>query len=865
MIEKEIASIEVINPGSPPDVDSDFNTVFREKAIEHVTDVYGEVANIITFSAYQAKGAFKALCTVYEVPFKDANKAADLIPGGCHLNDLYDPQNEFFDAGREFREFTSGSEWKAIVDGARAIEGRYFTTGMHAAGVVISPQKLEDVIPLHVRQSDHRRMSQWEYSELEELGLIKMDFLGLDTVDLIQHTVENIYKLRGEAPNMLDFIHGDMQDKKTFELLGRGETVGVFQLASDGMRDLLLRMKPTTIDDISAITALFRPGPMGMESHVKYADRKNGREKIDYIHPEFNGTALEDILGKTYGLCVYQEQVMQIANQIAGMTLQEGDSLRKAMGKKKFDVMEKMKPVFFDGARENGFSDDAITALWKTIEVFAAYGFNKAHAVAYAVMSMQTAYLKAHYPAEFMAALMNQNIRDSDKISAFLQEASRMGLRVGTVSINRSSDTITPLLDDPDLDIVYGINGVRAVSDTTAHAIVQERDRGGDFTSLQDCVERCVESGAAQRKSLENLALAGAFDEFGISRKGAVDAIPKIIESARKNKGKGESLFAAFGSEDEQDSVSIKVSDDEFSYTKMLQEEANTIGLYISGHPLEKSRDVLFASGCTPIEDTHKLKFSKTISVCAAITKIVKKDGKSGQTLLVTLDDGTGYLQTRVQPGLMKRIRKMGALNTIKKRYLDGRDDVSDDTLQKAVEEGVVPKDELEEYGVYIFDVTVFPQDGGANGLIKDYSPVRLLKDGSLPARMRVPATLKNPQRTLEGLPKALSKHFPGSIPIVVSMCDWDDLTLRRPNERAYLEAVKRMRAGEKEREWVDDDTVCVAPSSPADHREAISTLPYRNTGYTVERSQDAFLGAEKYVGAEGFDYGNFISSLESS
>lgn len=386
MAVKKIASISVIDPGSNPDVDSDFNTEVRDIALEHVTELYGKdnVANIITFNSLAAKSAFKAMCTIYQVPFGRANKIAALVPGPiegveCTISDIFDPSSDRYSEGAEFRAATSSSDWKYIIEGAKNIEGRYRSTGVHPCGIIMSSEPLQNVLPLQIRESDSRVITQWTYPDCEAIGLIKFDFLGLDTVDLIQHTVEYIMKAGKTPPNMIDLIHGPMDDRKTYSLLAKGNTTGIFQLGSSLVKDYLKVMKPEKFEDIAAATALLRPGPMGMLSHVRYANRKNGREEVESLHPDFEGSPLDDILAPTQGLIVFQEQILKISNQIAGMTLQEGDDLRSAMGKKKMKVMLAMKPRFFEGAKKNGYSEEAITILWDTIELFAKYGLSLIH------------------------------------------------------------------------------------------------------------------------------------------------------------------------------------------------------------------------------------------------------------------------------------------------------------------------------------------------------------------------------------------------------------------------------------------------------------------------------------------------------
>lgn len=382
---KKVVGMKVVSPGSPPDIDSDFSVTAREKAVEYVTELYGKenVANIITFGTLATKSAFKSMCTIYEVPFAQANRVASMIPDGDEghevtFDDIYNEDSDYYKESADFREATSGDpKWDRVITGARGIAGRVKSTGVHACGIIISAKPLTDTVPLHIRKKDGKVITQWTYQECEALGLIKMDFLGLDTVDLIQHTIEYIQKSGKNAPNMIAITQGKMDDPEVYRLFQEGHTVGVFQFGSEMVRNLLRQMKPTEFNDLAACTAVARPGPMGMNSHTMYAERKNGLAKIEALHSDFKGSPLEKILSQTYGLCIYQEQSMRIASEIAGMTLQEGDKLRKAMGKKKHDIMMKMKPKFISGGIANGYSEDAMNKLWDVLEPFSKYAFNK--------------------------------------------------------------------------------------------------------------------------------------------------------------------------------------------------------------------------------------------------------------------------------------------------------------------------------------------------------------------------------------------------------------------------------------------------------------------------------------------------------
>lgn len=744
-VQKRIASIEVIQPGSDPDVDSDFNTQIRDKAIEYVNEEYGHVANIITFGTMKAKKAFKAMCTIYEVPFAEAQKITNLIPEGAEgkdptMADLFDPYSDFYHEAVDFRNSTMGDEWTKLIDGAIAIEGRIDSDGVHACGVIISAKPLEDVIPTHTRQRDGLRISQWTYPELESIGLIKMDFLGLDLVDLIQHSIENIQSMGKEAPNMLDLIHGPMDDRKTYELLGRGDTIGIFQLSGDGMRELLRTMKPTEFMDIAACNALFRPGPMGMGSHTKYALRKNGLETVDYpVHPEFKGSELEEILKDTHFLVVYQEQIIQIANKIAGMTLQEGDDLRKAMGKKKRAVMDSMRPIFFAGSRENGFSDEATTELWNTIETFAEYGFNLSHSVAYGMNGYQSAYLKANYPREFMAALINQGVGNKDKTKIHIQEARRMGLKVGPVSANGSQVRISPV-DGGDYDIVYGFAGVASVSTVSAKIIVDEREANGDFTSPEDFIKRCYKAGLTKKNVFENLVYAGTFDSMGKTRRAIIEAIPKIITGAKTSGTKGASLFDLMGGA-ESASVAIKYTDEEFDYGDRLRFEADTIGIYVSGHPMDEltGGDLAKINATTMDEMLNYRGKAKPFRIVAVPTNIETRT-KRGKSVILQIEDKTATMVARVEKGIVKAIDKRIAREKFKELYRKGNTELQD--IYKVASDSSVgePREDILKNRLYVFEVLFRPSwdDRSLPSItVLDFQELKLTADGRMPVRIR--------------------------------------------------------------------------------------------------------------------------------
>lgn len=811
-VKKRIAKIEVIKEGSPPDVDSDFNTEIRDRAYEHVQEIYGErnVSKVVTFGKLAAKNAFKTMCTIYEVPFATANKVASLVPEPiegvtCSLDDIYNPDSSRYGEAAEFREAVSGSEWTKIMAGARALEGKYKSTGVHACAVIISSEPLDTVIPMKTRQEDDLLVTQWAYPECEKLGLIKFDFLNLDTVDLIQHTVEYIGLNGKEQPNMLDIIHGNMDDKSAYEIFQRGDTTGVFQFGSNTVRDFCKLMRPRDFNDIAATTALLRPGPMSMQTHISYANRKNGKEKVEQIHPDFNGSALETILEKTYGLCVYQEQVMQIASQIGGMSLKEGDALRKAMGKKKKDLMATMKVKFVEGGTERGFSEEALDALWNNMAEFARYGFNLSHSVAYAITAYECAYLKAHYPVEFMAALIAQSVGKKDKILNYLKEARTMGIKMGAVNINLSDVKASPDYSGTSgFDILYGIGGVDAVSNDVAEILVRERKENGPYKSVQDVVHRCLPLGVSNKKVYENLALSGAFDDFGVSRLAVVENIHSMLSEGKTKANKGESLFDMMMEDDggdANDGMEIDLRGlPEYPFVEKLQGEANVVGLYLTGHPLEKVGTGLGQASVMPISKVMQLIQNSQVNIVGSVTDIIQKTRNNGKSIRLTIDDGTGYIEANLQQDIIKGMAKKSAQERLFRLFTNGDTSVSPEIIASAANPQYIAMKEIEKNNIYLFNISFRPSwgDAPAGARVNSVRPLKLSHGGKLPIRVRLksadnPKAISGNRAKLTKFAELISKKYPGDYPIYASVFTKDD-TLRVVNEADYLnELVKIM------------------------------------------------------------------------
>ncbi|HNO39932.1 MAG TPA: DNA polymerase III subunit alpha, partial [Marmoricola sp.] len=477
-----------LNPDrvSMPDFDIDFDERRRGEVIKYVSEKYGDdrVSMIVTYGTIKAKQAIKDASRILGYPFSVGDKITKEMPEAVMgkdvpLHDLFNVKHDRYKEGEKFRQlYNSEQDVKTVVDTARGIEGLKRQWGVHAAGVIMSSEPLMDVIPLMRRPADGAIITQFDYPTCERLGLIKMDFLGLRNLTVLDDALINIANNRGEQVVLEDL---ELTDESTYELLQRGDTLGVFQLDGGPMRALLRSMRPDNFEDISAVGALYRPGPMGADSHNKYARRKTGREQVVPIHPELE-KPLEDILGETFGLIVYQEQVMAIAQKLAGYSLGEADILRRAMGKKKKSELDKQFDTFSGGMTERGYSMDAVNTLWEILVPFSDYAFNKAHSAAYGLVSYWTAYLKANFPAEYMAALLTSVKDDKDKMAGYLNECRRMKIQVLPPDVNESEAEFTPV----GTDIRFGLTAIRNVGSNVVAQIIEARSEAGRFTDFAD-------------------------------------------------------------------------------------------------------------------------------------------------------------------------------------------------------------------------------------------------------------------------------------------------------------------------------------------------------------------------------------------
>lgn len=619
---------------SPPDVDTDFAASRRDEVVDYVKEKYGEdhIANIITFNRFLSKTALNDMARIYGIPIFEVNKADSLMPESkpgtsASFDDIFNEDGKFHSAAKDFIEYVDKPEWKPVIAAARAIEGRIKTTGVHACGLIMSSHPITDAAPFTYKHNPTKPWGssccQWTYEELESIGLIKMDFLSLSDLDLVADTIANIKHTHdGKAPDMWELVHGPMDDKPTYDMLSRGETMNVFQLSSEGMQALFKRMQPTCFEDIQASVALYRPGPMGMNAHTQYADRKAGREKDIVINPEldavFRGSPVDDVLKPTHGLCLYQEEVMNISRFLSGFTWGQADALRKGMGHKKIEVLNEMEPKFIEGAVKNGYPRKETKELWEYLKKFGEYGFNASHAASYGIIAYETAYLKCHYPAEFMAAVLTDKIRKAkspDDVKNALREVRELGLKVAAIDIDASDVGVSAVKkekpDDP--DIVFGISGIKGVSPSFAEKFVKVRDawhkeHGRNYASIDEFM-RSLPSDLISKRLIEGLAVAGAFDKFGVSRRAVYTVMPEMLEyykndAKQKEAGKS-SLFDLFDDDEDDDTANANTASTtvstgfnipdlpDWDWIHKLEMEEEKLGVFVSGHPLSNVGDGL--------------------------------------------------------------------------------------------------------------------------------------------------------------------------------------------------------------------------------------------------------------------------------
>ena len=639
---------------SMPDIDLDFDERRRSEMIQYATDKYGEdrVAQIITYSNIKSKAAIKDSTRVLGYPYAIGDKITKALPPTVMGKDIslagvFNPKDERYGEADEFRKlYETDPDAQRIVDTARGLEGLKRQWGVHAAGVILSKYPLLDVVPIQRREADGAIITQWDMGACESIGLLKMDFLGLRNLSVLDDALINIHENQGVTIRLEDL---ELTDKKTFELLGRGDTLGVFQLDGGPMRALLRQMIPDSFEDISAVIALYRPGPMGMNSHTDYADRKNKRKAVEPIHPELS-EPLQEILGDTYGLIVYQEQVMAIAQKVAGFSLGRADLLRKAMGKKQKEILDKEYVSFEQGMIANGFSEGAIKKLWETLLPFADYAFNRAHSAGYGIVSYWTAYLKANYPTEYMAALLTSVRDDKDKSALYLNECRRMGISVLPPDVNESESNYRPV----GKDIRFGMSAIRNVGENVTKTIVDSRRSKGAYANFFDFLSK-VDQQASNKKTIESLIKAGAFDSLGHSRRGLMAVYLEAIDAANEARRAEEiGQFDLFGGGDEESneegstSFSQVIPAQEWDKSMLLSYEREMLGLYVSDHPLLGVEHVLRSHVDMPISQLSddSVTQDSMVTIGGLITGVQRKVSKNGNAwAIVTVEDLEGAVE----------------------------------------------------------------------------------------------------------------------------------------------------------------------------------------------------------------------------
>ena len=609
---------------SMPDIDTDFDDQGRQKVIDYVVDKYGynQVAQIITYGTMAAKMAIKDVARVRDLPLSEANALAKLVPEmpGTTLEKAF---NEVSELG-EIRK--QKSEQGLILEMAQKLEGSVRNTGIHAAGVIIAPDDLTNYIPVSTSKDSNLLVTQYDGKVIESAGMLKMDFLGLKTLTIIKDALALIKKNRGVD---IDIDNINLEDEKTFALYQRGDTIGTFQFESTGMRKYLQILKPTNIEDLIAMNALYRPGPM--EFIPNFINRKHGREKVEYPHE-----LLEPILKNSYGIMVYQEQIMQTAQIMAGYSLGQADLLRRAMGKKKLDEMAKQREVFVAGAKEKHNIDrKKAEEIFAVMEKFAAYGFNRSHSAAYSVVAYQTAYLKAHYPSEYMASVLTHNQNNIDKITFFLDECRKQNIPVLGPHINESSMYFDV---NKEGKIRFGLGAIKGTGEAAVEAIISERDEHGSFKDIFDFAER-INLRAVNKKTFESLAMGGAFDCFkGTSRRQYLfqeGEQPSGIELAVRygnsfQNDKNASQHSLFGGDSGVEIPKPKLPQCEpYSEIEKLKIEKDVVGFYISGHPLDQYK-VDIENFCTCTLDQYKEYKNQVIRLAGIVTKFVERTSKRG-------------------------------------------------------------------------------------------------------------------------------------------------------------------------------------------------------------------------------------------
>jgi len=703
-----------LNPGRKqmPDIDMDFDERYRAEMIRYATERYGadRVAQIVTFSTIKARAAVRDAARVLGYPYLVGDRIAKAMPPlimgrDTPLRACLD-RIEGFDDGYATAQglrdmYATDEEARRVIDVAKGLEGLRRQDGIHAAAVVITKEPLTEYLPVQRKPesgqdpSESPIVTQYEMHGVEELGLLKMDFLGLRNLSVIERALDLVAKTEGERPD-IDAI--PLDDEATFAMLQRGDSIGVFQLEGGPMRSLMRSLAPTGFDDVAALVALYRPGPMAANMHRDYADRKNSRQAVSYLHPD-----LEPILGDTYGLMIYQESVMRVAQRFAGYTLEEADNLRKACGKKIRALIQAEREKFVAGCVTQGYERQLGTKLFDIIEPFADYAFNKSHSYGYGLVAYQTAWLKAHYPLEYFAALLTSVKDDKDKTAVYLGECRSLGIEVLVPDVNRSAGEFTPLMgEDGTRRIVFGLAAVRNVGESLVERIVAERETLGPFTDLYDFCQR-VDPVVLNKRTMESLVKSGAFDSLGCPRQGLClvfeEIVDRTLERRREEQAGISTLFSTLEGFGEPDvgaqtvgygDPRVPIPDTEFAKTQRLAFEKEMLGLYVSDHPLRGFEAALSRLTDCSIAELKELddgpsdgsgRDGQVRTVGGVVTGLVRRYTKRGELMATfVLEDLRASIEVFVFPKVMAEIGALLADDAV--FVVRGRIDTRDDQVK---------------------------------------------------------------------------------------------------------------------------------------------------------------------------------------
>ena len=717
---------------SMPDVDIDFCVERRGEVIDYVTKKYGadKVCQIVTFGTLAARNAMKSVARVYDIPFAQSNQWAQLIPA--------EPKIKIDDAlkdGMELKKlYDTDPTVKKLVDMAKAIEGLKNNTGMHAAGVIISKMPLEDIVPVEPSK-EGLIVTEYTMIEDEHIGLLKMDFLGLRNLTIIHNALKMVEKRTGEK---VDINNIPLDDEATFELLQRGDTDGVFQLESAGMKKLVKDLKPSVFEDLGALVALFRPGPLNSGMVDDFVQRKHGRQKIEYAHPD-----LEPILKDTYGTIVYQEQIMQIFQTLADYSLGQADIVRRMMGKKQLDKMAEQKGLFVQNSAKHGMTQKQAEELFEQIEQFAAYCFNRSHSAAYAFVAYQTAYLKAHYPVEYMSALLSSVSNDQEKTQLYIGECQKMGIKVLAPDVNKSNAKFTPDGDN----IRFGLASIKNVGEGVIELIEKEREtQDGEFKSLYDFCTR-IDYKSYNTRTLESLIKSGAFSNIEKSRKQLIENLEPLIASAKRQseaKSLGQaSLFAGMTTSTgvDLDTYTLTGSDEEFDDKQVQAFEKEYLGFYVTSHPLSSIIDKLPFLTTHNIAELKDMPNDKPVTICGLLTQVRQ---------IPTKKDPTKFLKAGIIEDLTGKVEFVAFHKTLinYNSFIDSE--------KKVILSGKVQKRDEDQYNIIVDSVK--PVDNSSIVTI------------SLKGEMKF--------EELVGLKDVLA-HFKGGDPLVMSVKEPDGTDAR--------------------------------------------------------------------------------------